>query len=29
VKVGPYSHDEAEKVRGQLGKLGLSGRPAS
>jgi DedD protein len=29
VKVGPYSHDEAEKVRGQLSKLGLSGRPAS
>jgi DedD protein len=29
VKIGPYSHDEAEKVRGQLSKLGLSGRPAS
>jgi DedD protein len=29
VKVGPYSHDEAEKVRAQLGKLGLSGRPVS
>ncbi|MGZ5183396.1 MAG: SPOR domain-containing protein, partial [Ramlibacter sp.] len=29
VKVGPYSHDEAEKVRGQLSKLGLSGRPVS
>jgi DedD protein len=29
VKVGPYSRDEAEKVRGQLGKLGLSARPAS
>jgi DedD protein len=29
VKVGPYSHDEAEKVRAQLSKLGLSGRLAS
>jgi DedD protein len=26
VKVGPYSKDEAEKVRAQLAKLGLSGR---
>jgi DedD protein len=25
VKVGPYSRDEAEKVRAKLGKLGLSG----
>jgi DedD protein len=25
VKVGPYSRDEAEKVRARLGKLGLSG----
>lgn len=26
VKVGPYSRDEAEKVRAQLSKLGLSGK---
>lgn len=26
VKVGPYSRDEAEKVRGQLSRLGLSGK---
>jgi DedD protein len=25
VKVGPYSREEAEKVRAKLGKLGLSG----
>jgi DedD protein len=28
VKVGPYSKEEAEKVRAQLSKLGLSGTPA-
>ncbi|MFL6674711.1 MAG: SPOR domain-containing protein [Massilia sp.] len=27
VKVGPYSRDEAEKVRARLGKLGLSANP--
>jgi DedD protein len=27
VKVGPFSRDEADKVRARLGKLGLSGTP--